>query len=60
MPTLTEGNMYYFAKNNGLEGWSLEECESLEELKDKIKTETYGLQFKLFKEMDFKIIDEER
>lgn len=50
--------MYYFARNSGPEGWSLEECGTLEELKEKIKFMTHGYDFKLFKELDFKIIDE--
>jgi len=49
--------MYYFAINDGLERWSLEECETIEQLKKKIKFETYGSNFKLFKELDFEIIE---
>jgi hypothetical protein len=47
--------MYYLALNNLSEGWSLEKL-SLDEIKIRIKTgQTYGSEFKIFKEIDIEI-----
>jgi hypothetical protein len=48
---------YYLARRDG-GGWSLEEFQSLEEIRGVIKTGgTYGCEFKVLKEIDFEFTD---
>lgn len=50
--------MYYLALNYGQDGWVLKNFETLEEIKKNIKEGyTHGEPFKILKELDFEIKD---
>ena len=51
---------YILAIDNGDDGWSLTHYSTLQEIEEEIKRgSTYGSKFKILKELNFKIIDNE-
>jgi hypothetical protein len=55
----TKVGKYYLAQNFGLEGWSLKEYKTLEEMQKLIQSGIY-CEWKIIKELDFKIVEEEK